>query len=390
MNKKNIVIIGAGGHGIEPLLPLTQNFNTNIIYIPADWGGSTGMLGRLIEHNNYFFNRTLGAKYQFLHHNFIPAGDINKLIITQLNESKWFVEHTHILDCRTDDRQQLLHLAQALSNLFEEPLFVEFCGDLFDYYEDVKREINYHKPFALGNLWHHFLISQVGIAGLNNFYTKKQLIHHNIRIVLSHTCRQEIWGQTVVGQQTIGEDIIDDFPTAIAPESLHVRPAAFETCFNTAIVDDLYNADLVIIPNGSIANWLPLVNDIPYVFRHISHAQKLLMMGNLFYTPNELPLQNYIAYLIQKGIYPHVLLPDESWYDSLKEHILDYAKENKIPQSLKAIEAVVQYYRDTDEKYAYFKSKTDNMYNYTLATEDNIGIKYAAQSVSSRLDMFLN
>ena len=390
MNQKKLLILGAGGHGVVPLLQVAKHYQTSIYYIPGDWGGSTGMIGRLFEHNDYEFFRNHKSIYNFKEKYFLPSADLSKTAMAYSEDPAWMYQGTHILDYRTLEKGDLFQASQQLGILVNEPDLSSYCLSAFDYYQEVKDEINYEKQFSLGNLWHHYLLCKVGINGINDFYHADGMLPENIHLKYTHIRRQELIATSIVGHKTMGEDKLDQFPTSLHPSSFELRSPEIQMSFNKDLIDEVYNADLVIIPNGSVANWLPLVNANIELMRDVSARGKLVLMGNLFYTSNELPLQNYLEYLYLKDIFPRTLLPQEGWYTKLKTLIGEYARESKIPQSLESIKQAHEYYLNRIPQYKALVEKNQSGLEQCLEVEQQTGVKFTYESVSKSIMHCMN
>ncbi len=389
MNRK-ITVLGAGGHGVEPLLEYLSNQDTKIYYIPADWGGSTGMLGRLMELNSNFFNSYFGNKYGFKSDFFLPSADLNKIIVNFSKGKKWEFEKKNIFDFRSSDPVKLLEASQFLSRLVGEDVIVDFTHDVYDYYLAHKNKIAYEKDFCIGNLWNHLLLSRDGIEGFNRFYQDLDLLPSCINLAFTHDYRQILKGSTVVGHQTIGEDVIDVFPTALDPKSLILESTGSSLNLTDNLKFELENSELVVIPNGSIANWMPLVNHYSYIFKALAEQGKLVVMGNLFYPSNELPWQNYFEYLIKLEIFPKILFPNQDWYNILQPQLLAYAKYNHIPQSIQAIKDTHQYYYDHFQDYQRSVDRQGTGPRFELDVWEKSGVKYTAKSIEKAFERLLS
>ncbi|NJK71006.1 MAG: hypothetical protein HC932_01980 [Thermales bacterium] len=90
----------------------------------------------------------------------------------------------------------------------------------------------------------------------------------------------------------------------------------------------LKESELIIIPNGSIANWLPIVNvkKVRQVLQKKSKKKEVLMLMNLFFGSNEYPCDVYGYYLKGLGVEPVIMapkeIPEEFYYSFVREYRL--------------------------------------------------------------------
>jgi hypothetical protein len=106
-----------------------------------------------------------------------------------------------------------------------------------------------------------------------------------------------------------------------------------------SVLDELTGSDLIIIPNGSIANWLSLINSsqqVKEILRIKGGEGKLVLLANLFYDRNEFPLESYLELIIDNYQIPLLVLgPNKlEWNQMLQsnpEIIELYKRQNKKP-----------------------------------------------------------
>lgn len=309
---KNILVLGVGGHGWQCLSQFIYDYKMPIEFFcqTVDYGGSGGVWYRLLEHNNYELNKILhSGKIKPI----LPWGDLNKII------THFFV-HKHgslggkILDFRSDDLNLHLKEIDILSDLFGmevavEKLFVNYFKTAFEYYKTNKKEISYKtkKEFCLGYVWQDFLHWNLEkIPELSVFYKQYNILPQNLKLFFTSNDRQILTAKTISGKILKGEDVIDKSKLKIKPESLRIKNTAkSEQLFAEEFTDSLKSCDTVIIPPGSITNWLPLVN-----YSSISDQiknKKLIWIINPSVSANEYEAEEYLGYLHSKDLKPTVL-----------------------------------------------------------------------------------
>lgn len=427
----HICVIGAGGHGIEPIKSFLNqpHIQTTIYYLTSDWGGSTGTLGRIFEYQKHSVLRQSNMLQIGLSPRpVLPLGDINKLILSYMQFPDWnawvqtrsrtmvkFDPKTHLLDFRSDVLADLLAGYTIFSGFFQlgtdfDQDFKTYLEALFAFYEPVKHSINYHHSFCLGNLIHYFIYFRQGLTGLNNYYHQLNILPKQIQIDFTSFERQTLLATSIVGLPLSGENAIDSTPLAIDQSSLILaNPSLNEELelVTPTFLDAITKADLVIIPNGSIANWLPLVNiqEVQNRLQALSLTNKLVWMTNLFHTTNELQLQNYIYYLFSKCIFPLILGPQNGGlYDELQDILYTYADEGKMPQALSAIQETETYFiqnyclagnintlenKRTLSAYQDIVTKFGPRVRFTLKIQKEVGVKYQSGSVLESLNSLI-
>lgn len=316
MSKKNYLILGVGGHGWQSLQDFIEKSTENLILYTtaADWGGFTGAFGRLLEENNGKLNQKLHKEILPI----LPWGDLNKILIHFFDQK--FQENTeNILDFRSFNLTEQLSTFQKLANYLSlkedfKIEFEEYLSIFFDEINGSKKNLStFSRPPCLGGLWQNFLYWKAGgINGWNNFYHQKGIVPANINLFFTSTQREILVGKDEFKNKLVGEDEIDTQLSPVLPETLNLLSKSnFETIENPRLISDLKNADLIIIPNGSVANWLPLCNqkNIQKILKLKSEKKQLCWLLNLFHTKNELKITRYIEYIYSLNIYPTILAP---------------------------------------------------------------------------------
>jgi hypothetical protein len=348
MDKKSLVVFGSGGHGWESIKHYIDDFEgeVTIAMLPVDWGGSTGTIGRILKLNNGELNKILhgDANYPIL-----PFGDMNKFVMAYLLQKcpeevmvEFRDEKINALDYRSDSIHALKRVFHAIShcfgmsNIFKEK-FLIYLHTYLEYYLEHKDLITSPCTTSLGNIWHSFLYFECdGVDEIVQFYHENGIIPRHICLMFSSSTRQVLRGRYYNEQQhelyLDGEDKIDtaDFP--IDPESFDLMPSVDnQVKVLITLMEKLKKADMIIIPNGSIANWLPLLNDtqVLEILKEKSLLHKIIWVMNLFHSKNEYPFDVYYHYLSTQGIYPIIIGPDQIPTDYYVSFLKLYQKEGK-------------------------------------------------------------
>jgi hypothetical protein len=116
---------------------------------------------------------------------------------------------------------------------------------------------------------------------------------------------------------------IDSHNLALVPNSTRL----LKNQPSLELLKDLDNADFVILPHGSICNWLPLIN-CPDILQILKNKPILAMM-NLFYLPNELEYFEYMQYLFELGLLPIVIGPKIKHLIFDQKLLIRYKKQQK-------------------------------------------------------------
>lgn len=346
--QKQLVIFGSGGHGWESIKQYIDDFEGEVLVsmLPVDWGGSTGTIGRLLKRENGEFNEKIHKNRLFP---IMPFGDMNKFILTYLLEKcpqdaivEYREKKTNALDFRSDSYEALSRVYSKITHCMgvDEQLkysFFEYLHSYLEHYLEYKDLLNAPKTTALGNMWHSFLFYNLGsIANITKFYHNNSILHKKINLIFTSTNRQILRGRYYNESQhefyLDGEDKIDtsDFP--IDPESFHLLPSiSGQKQVIQEFLTALKNADLIIIPNGSIANWLPLLNepDVLEIMQEKSRSRKLVWIMNLFHAKNEYPFDVYYHYLVTKDVNPIILGPNKVPPEYYVSFLKQYQKEGK-------------------------------------------------------------
>jgi hypothetical protein len=346
--QKSLAVLGSGGHGWQSIKQVIDSYEgiVTIYMLPVDWGGSTGTIGRLLKLKNGELNRLL---HKDSNHPILPFGDLNKFIavfIEQLCNEHFCVEYKekmiNCLEFRSDSYVALMRVFLKVINCLslEKPIVEKFEGYLktyLEYYLEFKDYLNNPKTTSLGNLWHCFLFYEFdGVKGLVNFYKSKKILPNNFYIEFTSENREILKGVYFNEEnhsfELDGEDLIDGSEYPIDPSSFKlVTTKKNQEKVSSEFLDNLKKSSAVIIPNGSLANWIPLIktDKVTKILKEKALSGKLIWIMNLFHSKNEYPFDVYYHYISTLGIKPIILgplsIPTEYYVSFLK----DYQKEGK-------------------------------------------------------------
>jgi hypothetical protein len=335
--QQSITILGVGGHGWESLIeflsynPVQNHFR--LYTQTTDWGGFTGLLGRLMEYNNGELNKKLHSKKIAV----LPWGDINKRIAYYLARG-FGEEMSKTIDFRSFHIWEIKEEFEILSDFLalEHSIISDFHKYLelfFEYFHTHVQHLPYSTAPCLGSLWNQYLFWQVGsIKNWNSYYHQQRIFPSNLEFLFTAEAREHLTGKSATSEYIVGEDLIDTFPTPIDPSSLKIQSIDNHGLkVELQLLQDLGQSDMIIIPNGSIANWLPLVNipKIQNILREKSRHKKLIWLLNLFHTNNEFKIYNYIEYFHSLEIFPTIIGPKNLEKKPSAEILANYHAENK-------------------------------------------------------------
>jgi hypothetical protein len=387
-----ITILGSGGHGWTSLnnYITTVNHEIDFWYLPVDWGGFTGLFGRLMEKENRGFNSALHKKVAPV----FPWGDMNKLI-------GFFIESKYDSKLRQhfEVRHHLIkeENERLLSDMSND--LIEFCNTLdvdkktllegLDYLGKCLDEINYSydslkyncKKGSISNFWNNFIFSQeYNMQSFNYFYQRVGVLPYNISLNFVGKDRFVLVGDDSKGNRVIGEELVDENYNPITPESFRLEKINGEPVSIRDLGEFEYKlqlADYIIIPNGSIANWLPLVNydSIKNILIEKSKEGRVIAFMNLFHTKNEYQYSYYLKYLNTLGISTLVIGPRLHHIILNKSLIKAYERENKFLNDLENME--------TENYLACLEVVSQE------ELSEIVGVKYSPTSVSKVLKLLI-
>jgi hypothetical protein len=187
-------------------------------------------------------------------------------------------------------------------------------------------------------------------------------------------------GDDSKGNRVIGEELVDENYNPITPESFRLEKINGEPVSIRDLGEFEYKlqlADYIIIPNGSIANWLPLVNydSIKNILIEKSKEGRVIAFMNLFHTKNEYQYSYYLKYLNTMGISTLVIGPRLHHIILNKSLIKAYERENKFLNDLENME--------TENYLACLEVVSQE------ELSEIVGVKYSPTSVSKVLKLLI-
>jgi hypothetical protein len=330
-----VLILGAGGHGWQALSEWLSETEAEVTIsnLTSDYGGSGGVWYRLLAHNQFELPRLLTREFPSLQdfwlspterYPVLPWGDFNKIVA-------FFAAHTlgsqvaNMLDFRSNDFSQ--HQTHIDSLLDKWPLttsqkeqFQRYFYLSFEYFQKHTNDLDYptDKGFCWGYPWQEFVHTLLTPHNFNNFYHNLNILPPNLHLTFTAPERQILTARDSDGYHLHGEAIIDEHQRPLLPASfdLHTLTPPISK-FSQSFLRSLASADTVIIPPGSVANWLPLVNQ-PEIRQYLQ-TKPILWILNLGTQANELPSwQGYVEHMQHLGLgHTQLLTPSLSHIQEL-------------------------------------------------------------------------
>ena len=331
--QKNIIILGAGGHGVLSLKNLLSinTFDFKIYYNTTDWGGSFGLWGRLLEYNEGELNKKL--------HNYnmpvLPFADPNKLLCYYIEKNKHDQDITNdIFNFRSNNHKDHISKIDKLFDIIKfdnctKSIFIDYFDTVWFFYKKHKFDVKYKNEMCLSYILQSFLHFQnKDISGWNNFYHNLEILPKNVNIQFSNDQRNILVGKDISLVEIIGEDLLDNHNSPLLPNSIRLKTKNnIITECSKQTIEDIEKADWIIIPNGSVANWLPMTNDPK--LRNALKTKKLIWITNPYRTQNELINPNYYLYLKEIGLNPIPLAQLSGIHNNEFHNILEQDKSGK-------------------------------------------------------------
>jgi hypothetical protein len=304
-SSQQILVLGAGGHGTISLteLFLSQGFRFDIVFHTADWGGSQGLWGRLLKLGDYYLDKSLNGKSD----TFLPFGDPNKLINFYTQQKYGGLE---FFDLRCLD----YHILETKSIVFLELIetsedfkkeFLDYLKVAFDFFVINRKKLGSKKEFCVGYVFHTFLLKKnESVLGCNKFLQDLGILPKNLELSFCSDRRTVMVAKDISLVKLIGEDKVDHHDNPILPDSVHLSDPITKKSIKEIpeLLARIQNSDLVIIPTGSITNWVSILN-IPGVVELLKY-KKVIWITNPYKSRNELDNLDYFKYFQSLGINP--------------------------------------------------------------------------------------
>jgi hypothetical protein len=352
----------------------------------VNFGGFNGTWGRILEWENNRDNLILHPLPGSLAMPILPCGDLNKILMyfwkQKLGEigSNLDVRSDNLTTLQ-DLWAEMIHQVN-----FEEYLvlgFEKYLPLAFEIYSKGKKHLNLEaRGPSLGYFWHTFLIWQSwravldnykpkndgvasfisgGFANLNaelnaenttfdnlnngaskkseneifrtyfdkvvakfnDFYHQSGVLPQNIFINWT-SCQREILVGSDGFVEIVGEELLDEWEKPILPESLKIKTTELEDIKNEKrFLEKLLNSEQIIIPTGSITNWLPLVNEleIRQILVEKSQENKLIWIHNSHPNDHEFSMEIYQKYLQELDIMPKIIFTENLGKEEAKSFV---------------------------------------------------------------------
>jgi hypothetical protein len=369
--KQKIVIIGSGGHGVMSLSELLKHeeFDHYVYFNTGDWGGSWGLWGRLLELSNNELNIILHGQALDV----LPFADLNKAICHFVNlknheeenfenpeleiaiqnpepgyKPRYKVVNKCVLDFRSDkigEHRSKVHEIMKLVkfDIFEQEEFNEYFQKAWSFYQKNKFNIRYEKQFCIGYVLQTFVYFKAIQASTrpsnslenrdamyfwNKFWQDIEILPSNVYLDFTSKNRQVMTARDLSLEKLTGEDQIDSYYSPILPETMF-----FENLDESLgkpkkpFIKILNQADLVIIPNGSVGNWLSVINY--QKVKTILKDKKTVWLTNPYRNKNELINPNYVLYFNECGININTFVPSKNDQNSEYMNVLDQDKNGR-------------------------------------------------------------
>ena len=223
----------------------------------------------------------------------------NKLNLKARNPSLLHFWHTFLMYKSTLTYFQNYHQENTQSqnsNNKSEPNFKQN----FEFYPQNNLEINSQKNTEI-----FAKINQI----FNSLCHTFEILPSNI-LVNFGDCERRILVGSDGELAIIGEENLDEWHKPILPQSLEIKTKNLEKpTIYEPLLKNLENSDLVIIPTGSVANWLGFVNNsqVLSVLRQKNLQNKLIWIQNNEQNPQEFPVEIYQKYLDSLELKPIII-----------------------------------------------------------------------------------
>jgi predicted metallopeptidase len=377
VNKMRVLLAGIGGHGGRPLSMLyTSGHQIDILSLSVDSGGYTGEFCNNMEFDesrlNYVLHDKVISNYAW--------GDYNKLIAYFVGQSYPKCQKKFI--AKTTTMAELLSNFNRFSNCIKlssitSNEFVDYVRSLFGFCKTHNLKTD---GASVAHIFNAYVFSRTNtMLGFNQFYHDLSLYPSNVNLHFLTEDRLVLKGVNCNGKVLIGEHVLDTHKHPINPPSLTLCNPNGSKVNKAQLKNSLElftQADLVIIPNGSIANHLPLFNlhSIRECLRIKSEERKLLIMMNLFFKENEHRFSTYVEYYNSLKVHGIILGPKIRTHMLDEEMLTEYEKQGKRRNDL---------YMKANAYFASFDTISE------LNDSSVEGLKYTPESVMDTLKIFL-
>ena len=138
------------------------------------------------------------------------------------------------------------------------------------------------------------------------FYRQYNILPENLKLYFTSDNRQILEAKTLSAKLIVGEDKIDKSKLKIKPESFKIKNSSnAKEIFSKEFLKSLELAQTVIIPPGSVSNWVSLLN-YPKICSALKQ-KKVIWLVNPTTAINELSTKKYLEFFSLKFIKPVIL-----------------------------------------------------------------------------------
>lgn len=346
---KNLTYFIVGGHGGQAFVNLWLNdkFNHNLVFNVVDWGGHSGLMGRILldEHFNYLpigdlrNNLAIISRLRF-NSNGINLENLLQEQVSNLDEIDLKINEIFALLSEINDKKINLDISKIykFTDIYKKRY--KRADNRIKYkFDEGKRIKLKHK---IGNIFltaiAYSIDSDNGFKLLNDKLQELNLLPSNINISFIEDKRyiQKVV-KTRFGQlETLadGEDMIDELQIPIDLESFSIIDPLTNLPIvskNSSIVKLIDNSDLILIPPGSESN------SYPWIFFYASElkSKEIIRISNIWVESKSYGVGHEIALLDKYKIYPKFFIAkiDEKDKKKYLKALGRYGLENKKLQS---------------------------------------------------------
>lgn len=402
MKKAKIWILALSGHGPSCLDRLIMDHNIMTFLMVDDFGGDTKTQINFVE---TMFKITqsqsqsaeiskLAERWKKLYpkaykkiDSIRPPGDLksNQIRFSQyLNKGEKGKKISELLFFRSSDFLKVENLAKELFEILNfskarQSRALEFLRIYNNYLEIFIEKSLSEAKTSVGNLFNNFLMCEY-FGNDKKFFNeikRLKLFPKHVRFEFISKTRAMLVASDS-NTTLIGEEIIDKSNNPIIPHSYNLvdkePPFNKEVELNQDILEEYFKkAEYIIIPPGSIANQLPLINAIAPKIK--SWGKPVFWIINSFIHNGEAEIIELVKYFYSAksdfgvGIKPIILSPKLSPYEFLDECI----KQGKITFET-AIHFINEYILQAKKPVIISKLLLEELKKFSLASRRTFAI----------------
>ena len=241
---------------------------------------------------------------------FLPFGDPNKLInfysLQLYPEIQFFDVRGLNYDFLKDKSVEFLNTIKASDKFQKE--FQDYLKVSFDFFVENRHKLSFKRELCLGYIFHSFVLNKAGnVGGWNKYFQELKILPKNINLSFAYHERTVMVAKDISLVKLVGEDKIDHHDNPILPATVHLSSMHTKKSITelTELFAKINQSDCVLIPSGSITNWISILNLEGVV--DILKTKKVLWLTNPYKSKNELDNMDYFYYFKSVGIKPIIL-----------------------------------------------------------------------------------